>query len=83
MHNGKKARVEDGEAGRVAFESERGKGSDSVDAAGVLDSRMLPDQGNRTRRPDHPWSRFPSDSCRCPELRLILRAVVFRFASRR
>lgn len=44
MHNGKKARVEDGEAGRVAFESGRGKGSGGVDAVGVLDSRMLPDQ---------------------------------------
>lgn len=44
MHNGNKARVEDGEAGRVAFESGRGKGSGGVDAVGVLDSRMLPDQ---------------------------------------
>ena len=83
VYNGKKARVEDVEAGRVAFESGRGKGSGGVDTAGVLDSRILPDQGNRTRRPDHPWSRLPSDSCRCPERRLTLRAVVIRFASRR
>ena len=44
MHNGKKARVEDGEAGQVAFEAGRGKGSGGVDAVGVHDSRMLPDQ---------------------------------------
>ena len=45
MHNGKKARVEDGEAGRVAFESGRGKGSGGVDAVGVLDSRMFAGSG--------------------------------------
>ena len=44
MANGKKGRVEDGETDRVAFESGHGKGSGGVDAVGVLDSRMLPDQ---------------------------------------
>ena len=44
MANGKKGRVEDCETDRVAFESGHGKGSGGVDAIGVLDSRILPDQ---------------------------------------
>ena len=38
------SRAEESKTDRAPFESRHGKGSGGVDAAGVLDSRMLPDQ---------------------------------------